>query len=309
MSDDEQNFSDKVIYPLIFLGIFVLLIAISAEVDWFWNGGLYGTVAFKELAFVWLFSVLLPLILIIGWLIMERFPQRVKEPTPIEGDKKKFIWWIIILLIIQNTVPVFYIVFDRDLLYVDLVIAVLLIINFIAFAAIAAFFPIHSENAKRRKRWLIFFLIGVLPFYVLVGGLIGASWATTGGTQETLKLIYWIMMWGMVMPLSFVFLGVSWKNGRGESRKAFNIAFAGILMQYSFLEDFLFYALNGQPQPPLGYTALLNFPLDIARLFGHQTVALTTVELLIWMIIMISIAVVIIFDIPYIVYKKITKKN
>lgn len=302
MSNNENNYSEKAI-PLIFLGIYFLLIAISAEVDWFWNNRLYDPTEPGEIAYIWLLAVLLPLILIIGWLIMERFPKRVKEPAPVEGDKKKFIWSIILVLIFQNMIPVFYLVFDRDELYVDLIIAILLLVNFIGFSAIAAFFPIHSENAKRRKRWLIFFLIAVLPFYILVSVLIGASWNATGDTQQTLKLIYWIIMWGVLMPMSFVFLGMSWKNGRGESRKAFNISFAGILMQYSFLEDFLFYALNGQPQPA-GYNALLNFPLDVARFFGHQGVALNTVELLIWMLIMISLAVIVIFDIPYKLYEK-----
>ncbi len=307
MSDSENKFTDNLIWPLIFLGIFILLIAISAEVDWFWNGGLYGTVPLKELAYVWLFSVLMPLLLIIGWILINKLPKEGKEPVRREGDKKKFIWMIIIILIMQNTVPVFYLVFNRDQLFVDVIIAGLLIGNFIAMAALAEYIPVPSEQAKIRKRWLKYFLIAVLPFFVLVGGLIGASWAVTGGTQDTLKLIYWIMMWGVVMPLSFVFLGVSWKLGGGESRKAFNIGFAGIIMQYSFLEDFLFYALNGQPQPPGGYQALLNFPLDISRLFGHQGVALNTMELVIWMTIMISLAVIVLFDVPYLVYKKIFK--
>jgi len=64
--------------------------------------------------------------------------------------------------------------------------------------------------------------------------------------------------------------------------------------------------LNGQPQPSGGYQALLNFPLDISRLFGHQGVALTPTELVLWMIIMISIAVIVLFDVPYQVYKKIS---
>lgn len=306
MSESEKKLRDQLLWPLIFLGIFVLLIAISAEVDWFWNGGLYGTVPLKELAYVWLFSVLIPLILIIGWVLLNKLPKEGSEPVRIEGDKKKFIWSIVIILIMQNMVPVFYMMFNRDELFVDLIIAILLIVNFIAMAALAAFIPIPSQKTKIRKRWLMYFLIAVLPFYVLVGGLIGASWAVTGGTQDTLKLIYWIMMWGVVMPLSFVFLGVSWKLGTGESRKAFNIGFAGILMQYSFLEDFLFYVLNGQPQPLGGYQALLNFPLDISRLFGHQGIALTPTELVIWMIIMISIAVIVLFDVPYLVYKKIS---
>lgn len=204
----------------------------------------------------------------------------------------------------QNSVPVLYMLLNRDELYVDLSVAVLLIINFVAMAAMAAFFPIHSESSNRKKRWVIFFLLAVVPFYVMVGGLIPVTRAI-----PDLKIIYWIMMWGMVMPLSYVFLGASWKNGGRSSRKAFNIALAGIIMQYSFLEDFLFYALNGQPQPVGGYTALLNFPLDISRLFGHQGVPMNTIELLIWMTIMIAIAVVVIFDVPHLIYKKISKKD
>ena len=248
----------------------------------------------------------MPLLLLIGWIILKISLHKGAEPVRVEGHKKKFIWSIVIILIMQNMIPIFYLMFNRDELFVDILIAFLLIANFIAMAALAAFIPIPSKEGQSRRRLLMYFLFAVLPFYVLVGGLIGASWAVTGGTQDTLKLIYWIMMWGVVMPLSFVFLGVSWKLGRGESRKAFNIGIAGILIQYSFLEDFLFYALNGQPQPPGGYTALLNFPLDISRLFGHQGIPLTPIELVIWMIIMISIAVIVLFDVPYLIYKKIT---
>jgi hypothetical protein len=302
MSKKENSIRDKLIVPLIFLGIFILMVAISAEVDWFWSQGIGGGGSMKELSFVWLFAVLLPLVLVIGWLMMERFPAKVNEPSPIEGDKKKFIWSIIILVIAQNSIPAFYFLF-RDELFGDLAIAVLFIMNFIAMASIAAYFPIHTDEAKRRKRWLIFFLLAIIPFYVQVGALIGITWIF-----PDIRIIYWILMWGIVMPLSFVFLGVSWKNGRGEPRKAFNIAMAGILIQYSFLEDFLFYALNGQPQPAT-YDALLYFPLDIAHLFGHQGVGITPSELLIWMIIIIVIAVVILFDVPYTLYQKISSKK
>jgi nitric oxide reductase large subunit len=64
--------------------------------------------------------------------------------------------------------------------------------------------------------------------------------------------------------------------------------------------------LNGQPQPA-GYTALLNLPIDLARLFGHQGVPLTPKELYLWMSIIICVAIVIIFDIPFPIYNKIRK--
>ncbi len=303
MSELEKESTNNFVYPLIFLGLFVLLIGISAEVDWFWNGGLHGTIKFKELAYVWLFVVLMPLLLIFGWLLMKKFPKTGGDPMPIEGDRNKFIWSIIFILVMQNMVPIFYLLFNRDEFFIDLVIAVLMIINFISMSAMAAFFPIHSESSARNKRWLIFFLFAVLPFYILVGVLIGVTWIV-----PDLKIIYWIVMWGLVLPMSFVFLGMSWKNGGGNPRKAFNIAFAGIIMQYSFLEDFFFYALNGQPQPAGGYEALLHFPLDISRLFGHQGVALTPTELLIWMIIMLALAALIVLDVPFLVYKKLRNK-
>jgi hypothetical protein len=294
--------TEKWVYPLVFLAVIIGLIAISAEIDWFWNGGLYDTVPVKELAFVFLFGVFTPVVVLFGFYIIKKMPLSADKPSPLQGDRKKFVWSIIIIVILQNTIPVVYLLLDRDLIIIDVTLAILLFGNFVAMAALAAYYPIHPDESKQTKRWFLFFLIGVFSFYVMIGGIIGVSWMI-----PDLKLIYWILMWGVVMPMTFVFLGLCWKARTGERRQAFNIAFGGILIQYSFLEDVLFYALNGQPQPT-GYNALLNLPIDIAHLFGHQGIALTPAELLIWLVIMLSLGVLIIFDVPYQIYHRLRSK-
>lgn len=303
MSNLKLGWKENFVNSLIFLAVIIGLIAISAEIDWFWNGGLHGTVAFKELAYIFLFGIFVPFVTLFGFYVIRKIPISGEPFIGSPSDRKKFIWSLLIILVLQNTIPVVYLLMDRNLVVIDVILAVMLFANFIAMAALAAYFPVHSEEPKRVKNWLLFFLIGVLPFYVLIGGVIGLSWMI-----PDLKLLYWILMWGVVMPITFVFLGVSWKTRTGSARKAFNIAFGGIIIQYSFLEDVLFYALNGQPQPT-GYTALLNLPIDLAHLFGHQGIAITPIELLIWIIIMFSIGIPIIFDVPYQVYQKFLRKT
>ncbi|MHA1265616.1 MAG: hypothetical protein ACTSRS_10305 [Candidatus Helarchaeota archaeon] len=298
MNRQETNLKEKIRYPLIFLIVIIGLIAISAEIDWFWEGGLQGTEELKELAFIFLFGVFIPVVLLFGFYI-QKGSSSIKVPLPNKNDRKRFIWSIIIILILQNLIPIFYLFLNRDETIIDIILAILLLGNFVAMGTLAAYFPLHKEPSKRMKRWFLFFLIAILPFYILIASIIWITWMI-----PDLKLIYWILMWGVLMPLTFVFLGVSWKSRTGMARESFNIAFGGILIQYSFLEDFLYYALNGQPQP-VSYNALLNLPIDLAHLFGHQGVGLSPVELGIWMGIIITIGILILFDIPYQIYQKL----
>jgi len=109
--------------------------------------------------------------------------------------------------------------------------------------------------------------------------------------------------WGLLMTFFYLIIAIGWKLGGGSKRQSWNIFVAGTLLQFSTLEDFLFYLINGQPLPGL-WPWLRDFVINLEWLFGHVP---TDLDLLIFCLIVSTIAILILFDVHGYVWKKIKK--
>ena len=106
------------------------------------------------------------------------------------------------------------------------------------------------------------------------------------------------------MTFFYLILAIGWKLGGGTKRQSWNIFIAGTLLQYSTLEDFFYFLLNGQPLPGT-WPGLSNFVINLTALFGHPP---TSWDLLIFCLITIAIAIFIHFDVHGYFWKKIKNK-
>ncbi len=271
---------------LIILVIFLVVIILTAEVDWAAEHSGVGIVT----RLIWLISLLsLGLILPFGFLYL----AGNKEIERAESDKK----WLIIaiaLFLIANGIPIlFYIVLGIPpgfLLYVQLSL----------FGLIPAFFLQPKKKNHRFLILIILFALIIIPIGILVNFAIDDLWA--GALDNTM---YYLSFWGLLMTFFYLILAIGWKLGGGSKRQSWNIFIAGTLLQYSTLEDFLYFLLNGQPLPGT-WPWMSNFVINLTALFGHVP---TDLDLLVFCLIVSIIAIFILFDGHGFIWTKIKKKN
>ena len=277
-----ENNSNSWIKKIIVLGIFIGVILLTAEVDWAAEHSEVGLV----LRLVWLISLLsLGLILPIGFMYL----AGNKESERGKSDKKWFIVAIILFLFANGIPIVFYVILGISqgfFLYVQLVL----------FGLIPAFFLQPKKFNYRILILLILFAAIIAPIGFLVNSTIDDLWYA-GVTDKTM---YYLSFWGLLMTFFYLIIAIGWKLGGGSKRQSWNIFVAGTLLQYSTLEDFFYFFLNGQPLPGT-WPWMSNFVINLEVLFGHIP---TDLDLLIFCLIISSIAIFILFDGHGYIWKK-----
>ncbi len=277
-----ENNSNSWIKKVVVLGIFIGVILLTAEVDWAAEHSEVGLV----LRLVWLISLVsLGLILPIGFMYF----AGNKESERGESDKKWFIVAIILFLFANGIPIVFYVILGISqgfFLYVQLVL----------FGLIPAFFLQPKKINYRILTLLILFAAIIAPIGFLVNSTINDLWYA-GVTDKTM---YYLSFWGLLMTFFYLIIAIGWKLGGGSKRQSWNIFVAGTLLQYSTLEDFFYFFLNGQPLPGT-WPWMRNFVINLEALFGHVP---TDLDLLIFCLIISSIAIFILFDGHGYIWKK-----
>jgi len=269
-----ENNSNSWIKKIIILGIFIGVILLTAEVDWAAEHSEVGL----AIRLVWLISLIsLGLILPIGFMYL----AGNKESERRESDKKWFIIGIILFLIANGIPIVFYLILEISqgfFLYVQLVL----------FGLIPAFIIQPKKFNFRILILVILFATIIIPIGFLVNSTIDDLWYA-GVTDKTM---YYLTFWGLLMTFFYLIIAIGWKLGGGSKRQSWNILVAGTLLQYSSLEDFFYFFLNGQSLPGT-WPWMSNFVINLEALFGHIP---TDFDLLIFCLIISSIAIFILFD-------------
>ncbi|MGB5910978.1 MAG: hypothetical protein WBH31_07295 [Promethearchaeia archaeon] len=278
-----ENNSKSWIKKLIVLAIFIGVIILTAEVDWAAENPGVGI----AIRLLWLISLLsLGLILPVGFMYL----AGNKESERGDSDKKWFIIAIILFLIANGIPIIFYVVLGISpgfLLYVQLIL----------FGLIPAFFLQPKQSKMRILVLAILFAAVIIPIGILVNFTIDDIWY--GGVTD--KTMYYLSFWGLLMTFFYLIIAIGWKLGGGSKRQSWNIFVAGTLLQFSTLEDFFYFFLNGEPLPGV-WPWMSNFVIDLQALFGHVP---TDVDLLIFCIIISAIALFILFDGHGYIWKKI----
>ncbi|MFW9946877.1 MAG: hypothetical protein ACFFDX_08630 [Candidatus Odinarchaeota archaeon] len=278
-----ENNSKSWIKKIIVLAIFIGVIMLTAEVDWAAEHDEVGIVV----RLLWLISLLaLGLILPIGFMYL----AGNKESERGDSDKKWFIIGIILFLIANGIPIIFYVILGIPpgfFLYVQLIL----------FGLIPAFFLQPKKLKMRILVLIILFAAVIIPIGILVNFTIDDLWY--GGATD--KTMYYMSFWGLLMTFFYLIIAIGWKLGGGTKRQSWNIFVAGTLLQFSTLEDFFFYFLNGEPLPSDWYW-MENFVINMKTLFGSP---ITSCDLLIFCIIISTIALFILFDVHGYIWKKI----
>jgi hypothetical protein len=271
---------------IIIFAVFIVVIMLTAEVDWAAEHS--GVGLFTRL--FWLISLIsLGLILPIGFMYL----AGNKESERQDSDKK---WLIIavILFLIANGIPIiFYVILGVPpgfLLYAQLSL----------FGLIPAFFLQPKKLNHRILTIVILFAVIIVPIGILVNFAIDDLWA--GALDNTM---YYLSFWGLLMTFFFLILAIGWKLGGGSKRQSWNIFIAGTLLQFSTLEDFFYFLLNGQSLPGV-WPWMSNFVINLEALFGHIP---TDLDLLVFCLIVSAIAIFILFDGHGYIWSKIKKKK
>ncbi|MFW9866680.1 MAG: hypothetical protein ACFFEN_11335 [Candidatus Thorarchaeota archaeon] len=278
-----ENKSNSSVNKIVILLIFIVVIVLTAEVDW---AAMHKEVG-MTLKLVWLISLLsLGLILPIGFMYL----AGNKESERGESDKKWFIISIVLFLFANGIPIVFYVVLGIApgfLLYVQLAL----------FGLIPAFFLQPRKTIIRLLILVILFVGVIIPIGILVNLSINDLWSL----EATDNTMYYLSFWGLLMTFFYLFIAIGWKLGGGSKRQSWNIFIAGTLLQYSTLEDFFYFFLNGQSLPYDWYW-MENFVINLKVLFGSP---ITSWHLLIFCSITTLIAILILFDVHGYVWKKI----
>ncbi len=282
-----KNNTNSWIKKLIILFIFIGVIMLTAEVDWVAEHPNVGI----SVRLIWLIS-LLSLGLILSLLFMYFAGNDESERG--ESDKKWFII-AIILFIIANGIPiVFYAILGISpgfFIYLQLIL----------FGLIPAFFHQPKEIKHRILILVILFAVILIPVGIFVNLTIDAIWYK--GVDD--KTMYYLSFWGLLMTFFYLIVAIGWKLGGGTKRQSWNIFVAGTLLQYSTLEDFFYFLLNGQSLPGT-WPWMSNFVIDLKTLFGHVP---TDLDLLIFCLIISIIALFILFDGHGYLWTKIRKSG
>ncbi len=278
-----ENNSKSWINKLIILAIFIGVIMLTAEVDWAAEHPGVGI----AVRLLWLIILLaLGLILPVGFMYL----AGNKESERGDSDKKWFIIAIILFLIANGIPIIFYLVLEISpgfFLYVQLIL----------FGLIPAFFLQPKKFKMRYLILAILFAAVIIPIGILVNFAIDDIWS--GAATD--KTMYYLSFWGLLMTFFYLIIAIGWKLGGGTKRQSWNIFVAGTLLQFSTLEDFFYFFLNGEPLPGV-WPWMSNFVIDLQALFGHVP---TDVDLLIFCIIISAIALFILFDGHGYIWKKI----
>ncbi len=281
-----ENNSNSWIKKLIILFIFIGVIMLTAEVDWAAEHPDVGI----AVRFIWLISLLsLGLILPILFIYFAGNEESKRG----ESDKKWFIIAIILFLIANGIPIIFYVILGISpgfFLYLQLIL----------FGLIPAFFHQPKKKKYRILVLVTLFAIIIIPIGVLVNLTIDDIWYE--GVVD--KTMYYLSFWGLLMTFFYLIVAIGWKLGGGTKRQSWNIFVAGTLLQYSTLEDFLYFFLNGQPLPGT-WPWMSNFVINLEILFGHVP---TDLDLLIFCLIISIIALFILFDGHGYIWTKIREK-
>ena len=282
MSENKANPWKKM---LIILAIFIIVIMITAEVDWAAEHPGVGII----IRLFWLIMLLsLSIILPIGFMYL----AGNKEIARNESDKK---WLIIaiILFLIANGIPIVY--------YVILGISpgFFLYLQLALFGLIPAFLLQPKKFNYRILTLVILFVAIIIPIGFLVNIAIDDLWA--GSLDNTM---YYLSFWGLLMTFFYLIVTIGWKLGGSTKRQSWNIFIAGTLLQYSTLEDFFYFILNGEALPG-AWPWMSNFVINLQALFGHIP---TDLDLLVFCLIISVIAIFILFDGYGFLWMKIKKK-
>ncbi|MFX0008532.1 MAG: hypothetical protein ACFFAV_17615 [Candidatus Hermodarchaeota archaeon] len=278
--------SDSWQSKIIILAVFIIVIILTAEVDWAAENSGVGLMT----RLFWLISLLiLGLVLPIGFMYL----AGNKEIERGESDKKGLIIAIVLFLIANGIPIIFYVVLRTPpgpLLYLQLSL----------FGLIPAFFLQPKRKQYRILILVILFAVIIIPIGILVNFAIDDLWA--GALDNTM---YYLSFWGLLMTFFYLILAIGWKLGGGSKRQSWNIFLAGTLLQFSTLEDFFYFLLNGQSLPGL-WPWMNNFVINLEVLFGHIP---TDLDLLVFCLITSAIAILILFDIHGIIWTKIKEKK
>ena len=278
-----ENSLNPWIKKILILAIFIGVILLTAEVDWAAEHSEVGL----AIRLVWLISLLsLGLILPIGFMYLAGNMESERG----KSDKKWFMIGVILFLIANGIPIVFYLVLGISpgfFLYVQLVL----------FGLIPAFFLQPKKFNHRILILIILFAAIIAPIGFLVNSTIDDLWYAV----VTDKTMYYMSFWGLLMTFFYLILAIGWKLGGGSKRQSWNIFVAGALLQYSTLEDFFYFFLNGQRLPGT-WPWMSNFVINLEALFGHVP---TDLDLLIFCVIISSIAIFILFDGHGYIWKKL----
>ncbi|MFX1321694.1 MAG: hypothetical protein ACFFAQ_08620 [Promethearchaeota archaeon] len=282
-----DNNSNSWIKKLIILFIFIGVIMLTAEVDWAAEHPDVGI----AVRLIWLIS-LLSLGLILPILFMYFAGNEESERG--ESDKKWFLIAIILFLIANGIPVIFYVILEISpgfFLYLQIIL----------FGLIPAFF--HQPKKMNYRILILVILFGaiIIPLGVLVNLTINDIWYK--GVVD--KTMYYLSFWGLVMTFFYLIVAIGWKLGGGTKRQSWNIFVAGTLLQYSTLEDFLYFLLNGKPLPG-NWPWMSDFVINLEVLFGHIP---TDLDLLIFCLIISIIALFILFDGHGYIWTKIREKR
>ena len=268
---------------IIVLAMFIGVILLTAEVDWAAEHSEVGL----AIRLVWLISLLsLGLILPIGFMYLAGNMESERG----KSDKKWFMIGIILFLIANGIPIVFYVILGISpgfFLYVQLVL----------FGLIPAYFLQPKKFNHRILTVIILFAAIIAPIGFLVNSTIDNLWYASVPD----KTMYYLSFWGLLMTFFYLILAIGWKLGGGSKRQSWNIFVAGTLLQYSTLEDFFYFFLNGQPLPGT-WPWMSNFVINLEILFGNVP---TDLDLLIFCVIISSIAIFILFDGHGYIWKKL----
>lgn len=285
--DDSKSWIKKIVILAIFVGVII----ITAELDWAMENYSVGI----AIRLLWLIILLsLGLILPIAFMYL----AGSKDIERGESDKK---WLIIavILFLMANGIPiVFYVILGISpgfFLYIQLIL----------FGLIPAFFLQSKKIRTRIFTLAIFFVVIIIPIGILVNLAIDEIWIQEMILIEPDKTMYYLSFWGLLMTFFYLFIAIGWKLGGGSKRQSWNIFIAGTLLQYSTLEDFLFFLLNGQALPGT-WPWMSNFVIDLRALFGHIP---TDLDLLIFCLVISTIAIFILFDVHGFIWNKIKSRD
>jgi hypothetical protein len=278
--------ADKWWMKIIIIAIFTGIVAVTAEVDWAAeHSGVGLGVRFTWLIGLILLGIILPILFmyLAGNIYVERKAS----------DKKWFIITLAIFACANGIPPVFYVVLGQApgfFLYVQLTL----------FGLVPAFI-FQPKGIKTRLGILtLLFLIIILPLGLLVNITIDLLWSN----PMIDKTLYYLFFWGLLSVFLYFIIAIGWKFGGGSRRQSWNVFISGMLMQYSTLEDFFYFLLNGQFLPG-SWPWMSNFVINLQALFGHVP---TDLDLLVFCLITVTIAIFILFDGHGYIWKVLRKK-
>jgi hypothetical protein len=279
LSENGKGFWKK---GLLIFCIFIGFIMLTAQVDYVAE---HPSVGFG-VRLTWL-MVLVSMGIVLPIVFLYLAGNKTRER--IESDKKGFIV-AIILFAVANAIPIiFYVVMGIPpgfFIFLQLGLMGLL----------PAYVYQPKKSVVRVIILVLLFAAVIMPLALLVNFEIDKIWVLIPSTptvqEATIQTMYYMFYWGLLMPFVYLAMAIGWKFGGGTNRQGWNIFMAGMVLQYSTLEDFLYFALNGQPLPGV-WPWMSEFVINLEALFGNVP---TDVDIFIFCVIMVFIAIFILFD-------------